>query len=105
MTSRDTRRRMFGEEALWRLKRAQAFRALGRTAEARDDVLAGLAAPQARDWVRGRTHLELAEISLAAGDRDQARWQANKALPLLERGADPEGVHLARRLLERMGRG
>ena len=26
MTARDTRRRMFGEEALWRLKRAQAFR-------------------------------------------------------------------------------
>lgn len=104
MTSRDPRRRMFGEEALWRLKRAQALRALGRTAEAREDVLLGLAAPQARDWVRGRTHLEFAEISLAVGDRDQARWQVDKALPLLERGADPEGVGMARRLLERTGR-
>ena len=68
-------------------------------------MLDGLAAPQARDWVRGRTHLELGELSLALGDREQARWQATKALPLLERGDDPEGVRLARRLLERVGRG
>ncbi len=105
MTARDTRRRMFGEEALWRLKRAQAFAQLGRTAEAREDLLAGLTAPEARDWVRGRLHLEFGELSLTAGDREQARWQATKALPLLERGADPEGVRQARRLLERTGRG
>jgi tetratricopeptide (TPR) repeat protein len=105
MTARDPRRRMFGEEALWRLKRAQALRALGRSSDAREEVLAGLAATDARDWVRGRTHLELGEIALATGDRDQARWQAAKALPLLERGADPEGVRLTRRLLERIGRG
>jgi tetratricopeptide (TPR) repeat protein len=105
MASRDTRRRMFGEEALWRLKRAQALRGLGRLADARADVLTGLAALDARDWVRGRTHLEFGEIALAQGDADQARWQAAKAVPLLERGADPEGVRQARRLLERAGRG
>jgi tetratricopeptide (TPR) repeat protein len=105
MSARDTRRRMFGEDALWRLKRTQTLRALGRDAEARADALAGLAARDARDWVRGRTHLELAELELALGSREQARWQATKAVPLLERGADPEGVKQARRLLERMGRG
>lgn len=105
MAARDSRRRMFGEEALWRLKRAQALRALGRIPDARQEVLAGLAAPDARDWVRGRTHLEFAEIAMTDGDREQARWQATKAVPLLERGADPEGVRLARRLLERAGRG
>ena len=105
MTARDSRRRMFGEEALWRLKRAQTLRALGRVVDARQDALAGLAATDARDWVRGRTHLELAELELAQGNRDQARWQAAKAVPLLERGADPDGVRHARRLLERLGRG
>ncbi len=105
MAARDERRRMFGENALWRLKRAQARRQLGRLAEARDDLLVGLAAEQARDWVRGRSHLELAEVSLALGDRGQARWQAEKAVPLLERGSDPEGVRLAKRLLERLSRG
>ena len=105
MTTRDTRRRMFGEDALWRLKRAEALRRVGRHEEARRDLIDGLAAPLARDWVRGRTHLELGEVSLALGDRDQARWQAAKAMPLLERGDDPEGVRLARRLLERATRG
>jgi Flp pilus assembly protein TadD len=105
MTGRDPRRRMFGEQALWRLKRAQALGRLGRITEAREDLLEGLAAPEARDWVRGRLHLEFGELALASGDRDQARWQAAKALPLLERGSDPEGVTLARRLLERAGRG
>jgi len=105
MTARDTRRRMFGEEALWRLKRGMALRLLGRHEEARQALVEGLAASQARDWVRGRTHLELGEASLALGDRDQARWQANKAVPLLERGDDPQGARLARRLLERATRG
>ena len=105
MTARDTRRRMFGEDALWRLKRGMALRLLGRHGEARQTLVDGLAAPQARDWVRGRTHLELGEVSLALGDREQARWQATKAMPLLERGDDPQGVRLARRLLERATRG
>jgi hypothetical protein len=105
MAAADPRRRMFGEEALWRLKRALALRTLGRQDDARDALLAGLEAPEAREWVRGRLHLALGEISLASGDRAQARWQAAKALPLLERGADPEGARLARQLLERAGRG
>ncbi len=105
MTAHDTRRRMFGEEALWHLKRGQARRQTGRASEARADLLEGLAAADARDWVRGRTHLEFAELSHAAGDARQARWQAEKAIPLLERGSDPEGARAARQLLERLPRG
>jgi tetratricopeptide (TPR) repeat protein len=105
MTARDTRRRMYGEEALWRLKRGLARRLTGRIAEAREDLLIGLAAPEARDWVRGRSHLEFAEVSLALGDREQARWQAEKALPLLQRGNDAEGLRAGRQLLERLSRG
>ena len=105
MTANDTRRRMFGEDALWRLKRGQARRLTGRPADARDDLLIGLAAPQARDWVRGRSHLEFAEVSLALGDREQARWQAEKAIPLLQKGNDREGVREGRELLERLSRG
>ena len=104
MAARDGRRRMFGEDALWHLKRAQARRRLGRAEEARADLLTAVAATHAREWVRGRSHLELAELSFAAGDRDQARWQAGKALPLLQRGQDPDGVRAARRLLERLAR-
>lgn len=104
MYGRDGRRRMFGEEALWYLKRGQARRQLGRGGPAREDLLVAVAAPQAREWVRGRSHLALAELSLDAGDRDQARWQADKAVALLERGQDPEGVRAARRLLERLRR-
>ena len=102
---RDTRVRMYGEDALWYLKRGRARRLLTRLPDAREDLLAGLAAPQARDWVRGRTHLELAEVSVALGDAAQARWQVDKALPLLRQGNDPEGERDARRLLERLGRG
>ena len=105
MSARDRRPRMFGETALWHLKRGLALRALGRAAEARVDVLAGLEAPEAREWVRGRLHLVMGELSLASGDRAQARGQAAKALPLLERGLDPDGARLARQLLERAGRG
>jgi predicted Zn-dependent protease len=104
MCGRDDRRRMYGEDALWRYKRGTARMRLQRPAEAREDLLAGLAAPEARDWVRGRSHLELADASLVLGDRAQARWQAGKAIPLLERGQDAEGVRLAKRLLERLGR-
>lgn len=105
MARTDPRPRMFGEDAMWRLKRAEALRGLARDGDARLEVMRGLEAPDARDWVRGRLHLELGEISIAAGDRDQARWQAAKAMPLLERGADSAGVRRARLLLERAGRG
>ena len=105
MCARDGRRRMYGENALWHYKRGAARLRLQRPAEAREDLLAALAAAEARDWVRGRSHLELADASLALGDRAQARWQAAKAMPLLERGRDAEGVRIAKRLLERLGRG
>jgi predicted Zn-dependent protease len=105
MLARDHRRRMFGEESLWYYKRGLARRQLERPAEAREDLLHALAAAEAREWVRGRSHLELAEVLATLGDRAQARWQAEKAVPLLERGQDPAGVRLARRLLERIGRG
>ena len=105
MCARDGRRRMYGEDALWHYKRGAARLRLQRPAEAREDLLAALAAAEARDWVRGRSHLELADASLALGDRAQARWQAAKAMPLLERGRDAEGVRIAKRLLERLGRG
>lgn len=104
MAGRDARRRMFGEEALWHFKRAEARRRLGRADDAKADLLAALGAAQAREWVRGRSHLALADLLLASGDREQARWQAGKAVPLLEQGQDPDGVREARRLLERLGR-
>lgn len=105
MTTRDTRRRMFGEEAMWRLTRAEVRRRLGRHVDAREDLLAALAAPQAREWVRGRAHLEFAEVSSALNDREQARWQIDKAMPLLERGRDQVGLRRAKQLLEQLRRG
>lgn len=101
----DRRARMFGEEALWHLKRGQARRAQGLLAAAREDLLASLAEERSREWVRGRAHLELSETSLALGDRAQARWQAQKAIISLTRGQDAEGAREARGLLERLGPG
>ena len=62
----DTRRRMFGEDALWLHKRGTARAALGKTAEAEADLRRALSV-EGRNWVYGRTHLELESWRSRAG--------------------------------------
>ncbi len=88
-----------GEPAMWLWKRGVARVALGRLAEARGDLARSLIEP-GRDWVRGRTHLELARIAVAEADTAGAREHLEQAVTFCERGADALGVRLAKELLK-----
>lgn len=94
----DKRERMFGEEALWRYKRAVA-RVRLRQMDAAAADLKSVMALQARDWVRGRAHAESGRIADLAGNREQARQQYRLAIQLAERGNDPVGQAEAQELL------
>ena len=98
----DRRERMFGEDALWHLKRGLARARLGR-ADAREDLQIPLQ-KEARDWVRGRAHAELGQLALKASDREQARREYRLAIQLAERGNDPTGKAEAEAVLKRVPR-
>lgn len=68
----DERRRMFGEDGMWHLKRGKARAALGLAGEARLDLGRAARAPAA-PWVIGRAHLELGKLADLAGERNRAR--------------------------------
>jgi len=97
----DSRPRIVGEEALWRLKRATARVMLGKTAEARNDAQSVLGAPDARLWVKARAHVELGKIADLSGDRTLAKREYQTGLTLAERSNDPQGKTDARRLLDK----
>jgi tetratricopeptide (TPR) repeat protein len=90
--------RMFGEEALWRYKRGTARAGLGRTAEARSDFSAALAAT-GRNWVHGRAHFELGKIEKAAGQASAARMHLESAARLCDSDRDGATADDARKLM------
>ena len=97
MVARDSRAKIPGEEALWRYKRGAA-RVLLRK---RDEALADLRLaqiPGAAGWVQGRSHLEMARLALAQGDRAAARASASQAVTICERSNDPICVEEAKRI-------
>jgi tetratricopeptide (TPR) repeat protein len=96
---RDIRPRMFGEEALWYYKRGAARGALGRTQDAEIDLRRALSL-EARKWVHGRTHLEIAKLSLKAGDRAAAQRALQNAVRLCEADNDKAAADEARRLAQ-----
>jgi tetratricopeptide (TPR) repeat protein len=96
MLQNDTRRRIPGEEALWRYKRGTARAALGR-ADAVDDLRAATA-PQAQEWVAGRARVELARLALRKGDKKAADAELKLAESLCQNGNDPACVEEARKL-------
>ena len=95
----DTRQRMFGEHALWLYKRGTARAALGKTTEAEADLRRALGV-EGRNWVYGRTHLELGKLALKSGNRAAARDAFQKAIPLCQGDNDPTPADEARRLLK-----
>jgi len=97
----DTRPRIVGEEALWRLKRATARVENGNPTGAREDAQFALAAPDARLWVKARAHVELGKIADLAGDRAGATKEYQTGLTLAERSNDPHGKAEAQRLLDK----
>jgi tetratricopeptide (TPR) repeat protein len=95
---RDVRPRMYGEEALWLYKRGAARVAARRHAEAEADLKRAIAL-EARDWVRGRAHTELARIASAQGNVARATTECNTAIRLGNADADPRGIAEANRVL------
>jgi tetratricopeptide (TPR) repeat protein len=99
----DTRRRIPGEEALWRYKRGAARLGAGRRAEAVADLRAALEATPA-DWVGGRSRVELGKAAEQAGDKEAASGEYQQAVTLCERGNDPVCVEDAKRGLARVAK-
>jgi tetratricopeptide (TPR) repeat protein len=95
----DPRPRMFGEEALWSYKRGSARAALGRNKDARADFEKALTG-DARDWVRGRSHLELGKLDLKAAHSAAATEHLQRAVRLCESDNDRAAVDEARKLLK-----
>ena len=94
----DTRQRMFGEDALWHYKRGTARAALGRTADAQADLRKALGT-EGRNWVYGRTHLELGKLALKGNDGASARTELRQAATLCDSDNDAATADEARRLL------
>jgi len=95
----DTRPRMFGEEALWHLKRGTARAALGRATEARLDLEKALAI-EGRRWVQGRAHLELGKLDLKDGNPAAANEHLRTAVRLSEGDNDELAAAESRRLIK-----
>jgi tetratricopeptide (TPR) repeat protein len=95
----DMRTRMFGEDALSYYKRGAARVALGRAADAQQDLSKALAL-EGRDWVHGRAHLELGKLALKNGNRAGARAQFQEAARLCALDNDPAAAEEARQLLK-----
>lgn len=98
MLAGDGRPRMFGEETLWMYKRGAARVALKKFSPAEADLRLALGR-EARDWVRGRAHLELGKIAAARSQSVRAREEIEAAVRLGRADNDPAGVEEAQRLL------
>src|ERR1051325_4741957 len=96
--SDDRRARMFGEDALWLLKRGTARAWFGRTPGAESDLRRALTL-EGRKWVHGRAHLELARIAIKAGNRAAAKPEFEAALGLCASDNDQLSADEARRLM------
>ncbi len=94
----DNRQRMFGENALWQYKIGVGRARLGRTADA-EQALTKAVSSEGRNWVHGRSHLELGRLAQKAGNRGEARRHLQTAITLCERDNDPASVDEARQLL------
>jgi tetratricopeptide (TPR) repeat protein len=95
----DERPRMFGEDALWFYKRGVARGALGRTAEAEQDLRKAVSL-EGRKWVHGRAHLELGKLMGKTGNRAAANGEFQKAATLCDADNDAATADEARRLLK-----
>jgi tetratricopeptide (TPR) repeat protein len=97
--ARDERPRMFGENAIWSYKRGAARAALGRTADAEQDLRKAVSA-EGRKWVHGRAHLELGRLALKANRTAAARQELQLAAMLCDADNDGATADEARRLMK-----
>jgi tetratricopeptide (TPR) repeat protein len=78
LAAHDSRPRAYGEEARWRYYRGAALSALGRFQAAQEE-LRGALALEARQWVRGRVHVELGRLAVKQQRPDDARRELRAA--------------------------
>lgn len=95
----DSRPRMFGEEALWYLKRGTARLALDRHADAENDLRRSIQL-ESRKWVTGRAHAELGKLWDLRGERAAARGAFQHAVRLAQQDNDPIGEAAAGRWID-----
>jgi tetratricopeptide (TPR) repeat protein len=95
----DTRPRMFGEEALWYLKRGTARLALDRHTDAESDLRRSMQL-ESRKWVAGRAHAELGKLADLRGNRAAARAAFQQAVTLARQDNDPIGEAAAERWVD-----
>lgn len=100
MFERDPRPKAYGEGALWYLKRGSARVATGQAEQAESDIQRALAI-EARDWVRGRAHVEIGKLFDLAGRRADARAAYTKGAGLCRLDHDPLGAADADRWLQK----
>jgi tetratricopeptide (TPR) repeat protein len=98
-TGADTRPKMFGEAALWHLKRGAARLELGRRNEAEADLRRCLEL-ESRRWVAGRAHAGLGKLADLRGDRAAARQSFTRAVELARQDHDPIGEAAAERWVD-----
>lgn len=93
----DKRPHIPGELPLWHLKRGTARVMLGRRDEASADLRIALdgGAPA---WVRGRAHVQLAQLARQNGNTSGARQEASLAIAECETGNDPVCVDDAKKI-------
>jgi tetratricopeptide (TPR) repeat protein len=104
MFEADPRRKAFGEAAMWHAKRGAALAAVGSRARAEADLRQALASP-GREWVHGRSHLELGKLADLSGNRAAAIAEYRQAAALCARDRDPVGRQQAERYLAAPFRG
>jgi tetratricopeptide (TPR) repeat protein len=102
MLARDTRTRMFGEDALWYFRRGSARAALGRSDQAQADLNQAIAS-KGRPWVEGRAHLELGRLALLESNSSAARTHLQAASRLGDSDRDGASAARARELLKKVG--
>jgi tetratricopeptide (TPR) repeat protein len=95
----DRRPRMFGESAIWAYKRGFAHGSLGHDAVAAALLNEALKF-EGRQWVYGRTHLELGKLAVKAGNRGKANEEFRTAAKLCDGDNDPSFADQARQLIK-----
>jgi tetratricopeptide (TPR) repeat protein len=100
--ARDSRPRAFGEEARWRYYRGASLSALGQLTAAEAE-LRGALTVDARQWVRGRIHLELGRIAVKQRQSAVALRELRAAQTDCRADQDSNCVADARKLLGSIG--
>ena len=98
MLPSDPKRRIPGEEGLWRYKRGAALALMGKAQAAEADLQLATGG-EAQEWVQGRARVELGQLALKRSDRNAAAREARQAQALCEKANDIPCAEAAKALV------